>query len=136
MADSARDAMRPGTPVAVEDLARFAGIFGDLADPGVMSSAWRRRTGRTEHEVRRAIGLEPDQDNERPTTANQPAQIGNAEPPQRPQRPQPSQPSQPPQRPSRPDQSAEDTDSAWGERPEPGDDERLYGDRPPHWDSI
>jgi hypothetical protein len=35
-----------------------------------------------------------------------------------------------------PQQSAEDTDSAWGERPDPGDDERLYGDRPPHWDSI
>jgi hypothetical protein len=35
-----------------------------------------------------------------------------------------------------PEQSAEDTDSGWGERPEPGDDERLYGDRPPHWDSI
>lgn len=35
-----------------------------------------------------------------------------------------------------PEQSAEDSDSAWGERPDPGDDERLYGDRPPHWDSI
>lgn len=35
-----------------------------------------------------------------------------------------------------PEQSAEDTDSAWGGRPDPGDDERLYGDRPPHWDSI
>ena len=36
----------------------------------------------------------------------------------------------------RPEQSAEDTDSGWGERPEPNDDERLYGDRPPHWDSA
>jgi len=35
-----------------------------------------------------------------------------------------------------PEQSAEDTDFAWGERPDPYDDERLYGDRPPHWDSI
>ena len=124
MADSARDAMRPGALVTVEDLARFAGIFGDLANPDVMSSAWRRRTGRTAQKVTRAISLEPDQDNERPTTAKQPAQDGNAEPPQR---PQPS---------SRPDQSAEDTDSAWGERPDSDHDERLYGDRPPHWDSI
>ena len=34
-----------------------------------------------------------------------------------------------------PEQSTEDTDSGWGERPEPDDDERLYRDRPPHWDS-
>ncbi len=36
---------------------------------------------------------------------------------------------------SRPEQSAEDTDSGWGERPEADHDERLYGDRPPHWDA-
>jgi SAM-dependent methyltransferase len=35
---------------------------------------------------------------------------------------------------SAPEQSAEDTDADWGERPEPGDDERLYGERPPHWE--
>jgi hypothetical protein len=34
-----------------------------------------------------------------------------------------------------PEQSREDTDAAWGERPEPGD-ERLYRDRPPHWDDF
>jgi hypothetical protein len=32
-----------------------------------------------------------------------------------------------------PEQSREDTDAAWGEYPETGDD-RLYRDRPPHWD--
>jgi hypothetical protein len=31
-------------------------------------------------------------------------------------------------------QSPEDTDADWGERPEPDDDERLYGERPPHWE--
>jgi hypothetical protein len=66
----------------------------------------------------------PGQENERPTTAKRPVPDGNDQPPQRPDRP------------DRPEQSAEDTDSGWGERPEPGDDERLYGDRPPHWDSI
>jgi hypothetical protein len=35
-----------------------------------------------------------------------------------------------------PDQSPEDTDANWGERPEPDDDELLYRDRPPHWDSA
>ena len=35
-----------------------------------------------------------------------------------------------------PDQSREDTDAGWGEHPEPDDDERLYRDRPPHWDSA
>jgi hypothetical protein len=128
MTDSARNAMRPGALVAVDDLARFAEIFSDLADPGVMSLAWPRRTAPTEQEVRRAIGLEPD--NEQPTAAKRSAPDGNAEPPQR------LEPPQQPERPSRPEQSAEDTDSGWGEHPDPGDDERLYGDRPPHWDSI
>jgi precorrin-6B methylase 2 len=36
--------------------------------------------------------------------------------------------------PDSPEQSTEDTDAGWGERPEPGDDERLYGERPPHWE--
>lgn len=35
----------------------------------------------------------------------------------------------------RPEQSAEDTDTGWGERPDPDDDERFYRDRPPHWGS-
>lgn len=34
-----------------------------------------------------------------------------------------------------PEQSREDTDTAWGEAPEPDEDERFYRDRPPHWDS-
>ena len=34
-----------------------------------------------------------------------------------------------------PVQSREDTDAGWGEPAEPDDDERLYRDRPPHWDS-
>lgn len=37
----AQDAARQDSPVGVEDLARFADIFGDLADPDVMSQAWR-----------------------------------------------------------------------------------------------
>ena len=35
-----------------------------------------------------------------------------------------------------PEQSREDTDAGWGEPAEPDDDERLYRDRPPHWDSV
>ena len=37
----AQDAGASDTPVTVEDLARFADTFGDLADPDVMSQAWR-----------------------------------------------------------------------------------------------
>jgi hypothetical protein len=43
---------------------------------------------------------------------------------------------------SRQDQQAlpvhswEDTDIAWGEQPEPDENDRLYHDRPPHWDSA
>jgi hypothetical protein len=36
----AQDAATAGSPVSVQDLARFADIFGDLADPDVMSQAW------------------------------------------------------------------------------------------------
>src|SRR5882757_2409472 len=36
----------------------------------------------------------------------------------------------------RPEQSREDTDAGWGEPAEPDDNERLYRDRPPHWDSV
>lgn len=34
-----------------------------------------------------------------------------------------------------PDQSLEDTDAAWGDYRE-RDDDRLYRDRPPHWDDF
>jgi Ribbon-helix-helix protein, copG family len=37
----AQDAATAGSPVSVEDLARFADAFGDLADPDVMSQAWK-----------------------------------------------------------------------------------------------
>jgi Ribbon-helix-helix protein, copG family len=37
----AQDAATQGPPVSVQDLARFADVFGDLADPEVMSQAWR-----------------------------------------------------------------------------------------------
>jgi plasmid stability protein len=36
-----QDAARPDSPVSVQDLARFSEIFGDLADPDVMSRAWQ-----------------------------------------------------------------------------------------------
>ncbi len=34
-----------------------------------------------------------------------------------------------------PEQSPEDTDAAWGEYRQ-RDDDRLYRDRPPHWDDF
>jgi hypothetical protein len=34
-----------------------------------------------------------------------------------------------------PEQSPEDTDAAWGDYPA-RDDDRLYRDRPPHWDDF
>jgi hypothetical protein len=34
-----------------------------------------------------------------------------------------------------PDRSPADSDVAWGDPPDPDDDERLILDRPPHWDS-
>jgi plasmid stability protein len=37
----AQDAATPGSAVGVEDLARFADAFADLADPDVMSQAWK-----------------------------------------------------------------------------------------------
>jgi hypothetical protein len=37
----AQDAVASGPPVSVRDLARFAEVFGDLADPDVMSRAWQ-----------------------------------------------------------------------------------------------
>jgi hypothetical protein len=44
----------------------------------------------------------------------------------------PATPEVRPPRPARPEQAREDTDAAWGEYPDSGD-ERLYRDRPPHW---
>jgi hypothetical protein len=37
----AQDAATPGSPVSTEDLARFTDTFADLADPDVMSQAWK-----------------------------------------------------------------------------------------------
>jgi hypothetical protein len=37
----AQDAAASGSPVSLEDLRRFAETFGDLADPEVMTQAWR-----------------------------------------------------------------------------------------------
>jgi plasmid stability protein len=37
----AQDATTSDAPVEVADLSRFARTFGDLADPDVMSQAWR-----------------------------------------------------------------------------------------------
>src|SRR5215468_5697830 len=37
----AQDAATTGSPVSVQDLARFTEVFGDLADPEVMSRAWQ-----------------------------------------------------------------------------------------------
>jgi hypothetical protein len=37
----AQDAARTGAPVSTQDLARFAEVFVDLADPEIMSQAWR-----------------------------------------------------------------------------------------------
>ena len=36
----AQDAAMPGSAVTVQDLARFAEVFGDLDTPDVMSGAW------------------------------------------------------------------------------------------------
>jgi hypothetical protein len=51
-----------------------------------------------------------------------------AVPGREPAQPEPAQPE-----PALPEQSREDTDAGWGEYPESADD-RLYRDRPPHWD--
>ncbi|MGO8888063.1 MAG: hypothetical protein ACLPUO_20700 [Streptosporangiaceae bacterium] len=40
----------------------------------------------------------------------------------------------PDDKPALPLRSMDETDTGWGERPEPDDDERLRLDRPPHWD--
>ena len=50
------------------------------------------------------------------------------------QGPPKARPPAPRDSPAVPPQSREDTDAGWGERPEPDDDERLYRERPPHWE--
>jgi hypothetical protein len=55
-----------------------------------------------------------------------PAPVGDSTPASEPV------PSARPVPPERPQQAHEDTDAAWGEYPDSGD-ERLYRDRPPHW---
>jgi AcrR family transcriptional regulator len=52
-----------------------------------------------------------------------------------PKQPASPRPADPDDEPVLPVQSREDTDAAWGEPAEPDDDERLYRDRPPHWDA-
>jgi hypothetical protein len=37
----AQDAAASSSPVSARDLARFAEVFGDLADPDVLARAWR-----------------------------------------------------------------------------------------------
>ena len=51
-------------------------------------------------------------------------------------RPVSAGPQNPDRTPALPVQGREDTDAGWGEQPEPEDDERLYRERPPHWDSA
>jgi hypothetical protein len=56
----------------------------------------------------------------------------------RPVLPGPVQPEPVQPEPVLPEQSREDTDTAWGEYPEHHETEndRLYRDRPPHWDDY
>jgi hypothetical protein len=70
-------------------------------------------------------------------TAPQAGPAGPDPEPAEPPAPRPTEPSPEPDRPApdRPEQSREDTDAAWGEYPDHGDD-RLYRDRPPHWDNY
>ena len=51
-------------------------------------------------------------------------------------KPGPDQPpvAAPDDRPALPLRSLDDSDTGWGERDEPDDDERLRQDQPPHWD--
>jgi hypothetical protein len=58
----------------------------------------------------------------------------DAEPRPAPVLPDPAPPA-PAGEPLLPERSREDTDAAWGDHPE-RDDDRLYRDRPPHWDDF
>lgn len=56
-------------------------------------------------------------------------------PPAEPARPRPpDDPGAPDDRPVLPQRSRDETDTGWGERAEPDDDERLRQERPPHYD--
>jgi hypothetical protein len=57
-------------------------------------------------------------------------------PNQAPDQPASAGPPHPDDKPVLPVKSQEDTDTGWGEQAEPDDDERLYRERPPHWDST
>lgn len=59
-------------------------------------------------------------------TKNPPA----SDPPDKPDKPDKNRR---PEKPALPDRSGDETDVGWGDRPEPDDDDRLNGDRPPHW---
>jgi hypothetical protein len=56
-------------------------------------------------------------------------------PGQAPDQPPSVSPPGPDDKPALPAQGAEDMDVGWGDQVEP-DDERLYRERPPHWDSA
>jgi hypothetical protein len=63
-----------------------------------------------------------------------PAQPPAAPPPASAAPAQPAAAPGPDDRPVLPVRSLDDSDTGWGERAEPDDDERLREDRPPHWD--
>jgi hypothetical protein len=70
-----------------------------------------------------------------PAPAGEPAPPGQGREPAPPgQGREPAPPGQG-REPAPPEQSREDTDAGWGEYPEQADD-RLYRDRPPHWDDF
>ena len=58
-----------------------------------------------------------------------------AEEPDEPEEPPGAGPPDREAEPALPVQSREDTDTGWGEEPEPDEHDRFYRDRPPHWDS-
>ncbi|QDB78268.1 hypothetical protein FE251_01920 [Georgenia wutianyii] len=59
---------------------------------------------------------------------------GPAVQPRQVRRPQaPAAAPEPPSTPVLPTRAREDTDEAWGDRPEGSDDARFLRDKPPHW---
>jgi hypothetical protein len=53
-----------------------------------------------------------------------------------PNQPARARPTDPDDKPVLPVKGQEDTDTGWGEQPEPDDEDRLQRDRPPHWGSA
>jgi hypothetical protein len=49
---------------------------------------------------------------------------------------QEKQPQSEAEKPVLPERSGDETDVGWGDRPESEDEDRLYRDRPPHWDDY